>query len=273
MNSAAFIDRINALNAEVTDYSNTYFQNHLISEELQQLLRKESMLISKTYALNYMLVKRIPLDDEFTNIPFDTTLLQLGSSEYNGALGFYLSSRISGRFWYESGADQNDSIAYVFPDLLYQEIRSLNTLEPIEELLIAKSLYEYFAVGIVSPITEMVYNQWKEAYPDSRYTQALENKLRQIQVLASGIPAPEITGVTPNGDSLSLSSLRGNIVYIDVWATWCGPCIEAMAYSKILENEFDKYDEVTFLYVSANAPDPSSGELKELIYKLIAQGS
>ena len=56
--------------------------------------------------------------------------------------------------------------------------------------------------------------------------------------LEIGRPAPEISLPAPNGNSVTLSSLKGKLVLIDFWATWCAPCVKEQPELKAL---YDKY--------------------------------
>lgn len=55
------------------------------------------------------------------------------------------------------------------------------------------------------------------------------------------------------GKSLNsvLKKYKGKVIYLDFWASWCGPCKKQMPYSKKLKEEFEG-KEVAFVYISTD---------------------
>ena len=55
---------------------------------------------------------------------------------------------------------------------------------------------------------------------------------------AVGRPSPDFKGEDINGKQMSLRDFRGKYVYIDMWATWCGPCQKELPFLKKLEEKY-----------------------------------
>jgi len=67
---------------------------------------------------------------------------------------------------------------------------------------------------------------------------------------AAGDRAAEFALEDLNGNTVSLSALRGKVVFLNVWATWCEPCREEMPSMETLYNEFKANKDFVMLAVS-----------------------
>lgn len=77
-----------------------------------------------------------------------------------------------------------------------------------------------------------------------KYSQNEQLKMRSLQKtnaiknLLVGKASPKFSYQDINGKKVSLDDFKGKLVYIDVWATWCGPCIQEIPALKQLKEDY-----------------------------------
>ena len=71
----------------------------------------------------------------------------------------------------------------------------------------------------------------------------------------TGQSAPDFALKSSTGENLRLSEFRGDVVMVNFWATWCGPCRQEMP---LLDELYSRYGRVGFSLLGVNIDDNSS---------------
>ncbi len=74
-----------------------------------------------------------------------------------------------------------------------------------------------------------------------------------------GQVAPDFVLKSSTGENLRLSEFRGDVVMINFWATWCGPCRQEMP---LLDELYSRYERVGFTLLGVNIDDDSRRAMK-----------
>ena len=78
-----------------------------------------------------------------------------------------------------------------------------------------------------------------------------------LNVQASDIsgPAPDFTLKSKSGENVRLEDLRGQVVMLNFWASWCGPCRQEMP---LMDEIYKKYEKFGFTILAINVDEDSA---------------
>ena len=145
---------------------------------------------------------------------------------------------------------------------IYEDSATVETLDKIQNLKsqnikneIAKQLS--YAISPSNENLDKIYNTIQTISNDEELKKQVTKKYNVLEDLAEGKASPTFDYENHKGGTTSLADLAGKYVYIDVWATWCGPCIAEIPSLKKVE---EKYHDKNIAFVSISIDQKNAYE-------------
>jgi thiol-disulfide isomerase/thioredoxin len=129
----------------------------------------------------------------------------------------------------------------------------------------------YVCDSLVSAMREIsdkkqlaLFNSAIASIRTTAYKNAAEQSLAALMAFGKGDTAADFTAVDQNGNSVNLNSLKGKVIYVDLWATWCGPCMQEMPFFEKLKEKYKENPAIAFVSLSIeSSPDPWKKNLEK----------
>lgn len=180
--------------------------------------------------------------DKLKDINFQDTLAFRNSVAYQNLMQVHYNRLVS---------DEISQKEDVNPTILY--LNKVNESLP-DGYAKDKMMSSYLQFGLKADENlEEAYNIYKNSNPNPENLAKITEQYNKLKVITKGNPSPTFNFENHKGGTTSLEDLKGKYVYIDVWATWCGPCIREIPSLKEVEKDY-KNKNIQFVSISIDEP-------------------
>jgi thiol-disulfide isomerase/thioredoxin len=159
---------------------------------------------------------------------------------------------------------------FVDPSFLQIEVyrdlqRSLLEATPVDDPKTVQIFKDYekgfaLAFGKIKPLSDKsqlpVYQKSVDSIQTKKYRDVLTILIKEKMKFGNGDLAIDLKVRNTDGTKVSLSSLKGKLIYIDLWATWCGPCLAEMPSLEELKKKYENNAGIAIVSLSVDDSDP-----------------
>lgn len=132
----------------------------------------------------------------------------------------------------------------------YDVINSLQLDQSIKDLLYYRTIEPLLMNGSISDIVELLQS-FGEYCTEENYISRVSAYFNYWMQPLIGSDVPDLGLVDLEGNTVGIAQFAGNYIYIDVWATWCGPCKKEIPYLQQLGHDLEGKN-IVFLGVSTD---------------------
>lgn len=152
----------------------------------------------------------------------------------------------------------------------YNNLKPENLQEALDEIkfsALKNDVINRFSSSTLTPENpkmKEIYEIYVSESTNDEIDKKLKIKYEAIKYLIKGSPSPVFENFENyKGGTTSLVDLKGKYVLIDIWATWCAPCLVEMPALKKLEEEYANKN-IAFVSISVDTPK-NHGKWKEMV--------
>lgn len=185
---------------------------------------------------------------------------------YRG-IGFFVNDLVMMQFTNLENGDLKEIKEYA--SFLFDRYRKFFTGDNLQYMQ-AQLIYEDEFQGSKTPSIPQLYETYRAEFPNSPFLNVLEPGVKEnLRFQNSRITDKDYHILTCDSTITSLEDavkpFKGKVVYIDVWATWCGPCLKEFQYLPTLKEKVHNMD-VVYLYISIDRPEERKKWEKTIAY-------
>lgn len=246
----SFLDK---LNADQKALDSLYASHNIKNDNFKKMLAEEDKYSKASLIENYQSAHSYyTMKPEFqvsqgfyeslNDINFSDTLAFRNSASYQNLLSVHFN-RVASKEALEG--DNSEHTLYF--------LKSVNEALP-DGYAKDKLMYDHLQFGLKADrhLGEN-YDIYVKSNPNPKNLAKLTERYNLLKSLMQGEPSPTFDFENHKGGTTSLDDLKGKYVYIDVWATWCGPCLREIPSLKEIEEEY-RGKNIQFVSISIDEP-------------------
>lgn len=148
--------------------------------------------------------------------------------------------------------EEEEVLIYSYDNLEQSIAKEVIKLMKDENCADVKAYLAYTFRGKYYETASLLYGNLSEKGKASTFGKLLSDELQNKLIkMANGQPAPSFSLLDDKGKKCELDDLKGKVLVLDFWASWCTPCRNELKYLKKIYAEFDK-TQVEFVSISVD---------------------